>query len=210
MDIRLKQLSKRYKFEWIFRDLDYEFKANNAYAILGPNGSGKSTLLKVLSGYSTPSKGKIEFLGDDGQPLDKDKTYLQLSYAAPYIQLIEEYTLIEMLNFHNRFKAFQQNLTPDQLIERLNFSTSKHKEIKYFSSGMKQRLKLVLALCSDTNFLLLDEPTTNLDAEGVEWYQGLIKDFTANRLVIVASNVEHDYHFCTQQLNITDYKKKRK
>lgn len=208
MDIKLKQLSKRYKFEWIFRGLDYEFKANNAYAILGPNGSGKSTLLKVLSGYSSPSKGKIEF-EENNQPLDKDKTYLQLAYAAPYIELIEEYTLTEMLNFHQKFKSFQYNLTTADLINRLNFSKSEHKEIKYFSSGMKQRLKLVLALCSDTNFLLLDEPTTNLDLEGVSWYQQLIKDFTANRLTIVASNMEHDYHFCTERLNIMDYKKKR-
>ena len=73
---------------------------------------------------------------------------------------------------------------------------------------MKQRLKLVLAICSDTDLLLLDEPTTNLDDEGVAWYQTLIEKYTANRLVIVASNVKHDYHFCTQQLNIMDYKKR--
>ncbi|MFK7947091.1 MAG: ATP-binding cassette domain-containing protein [Saprospiraceae bacterium] len=201
----MKQLGKRYKFEWIFRGIDFEFKANTGYAVLGPNGSGKSTLLKVLSGYSTPSKGKIEFF-ENNQPLDKDKTYLQLSYAAPYIELIEEYTLTEMLDFHQRFKRFQNNLDTSSVIDLLNFSKSKHKEIKFFSSGMKQRLKLVLAICSDTNFLLLDEPTTNLDAEGVAWYQSLIEQFTKNRLVIVASNVEHDYHFCTEKLNIIDYK----
>lgn len=205
MDIKLKQLGKRYKFEWIFRGIDYEFNADTAYAILGPNGSGKSTLLKVLSGYSTPSKGKIEF-SKNNQTLDKDKTYLQLSYAAPYIELIEEYTLTEMLDFHQRFKQFQDNLNTETIIDLLNFSKSKHKEIKFFSSGMKQRLKLALAICSATNFLLLDEPTTNLDAEGVAWYQSLIERFTNNRLVIVASNVEHDYNFCTEQLSITDYK----
>ena len=205
MDIKLKQLGKRYKFEWIFRGIDYEFEANKAYAVLGPNGSGKSTLLKVLSGYSTPSNGKVEFLEND-KPMDKDKTYLQLSYAAPYIELIEEYTLSEMLDFHLRFKQFQNNLTTNQLIDRLNFSKSKHKEIKFFSSGMKQRLKLVLAICSQTDLLLLDEPTTNLDAQGVDWYQELINDFASNRLIIVASNVEHDYFFCNQQLNIIDYK----
>ncbi len=205
MDIKLKQLGKRYKFEWIFRGIDYEFKANTAYAVLGPNGSGKSTLLKVLSGYSTPSKGKINFF-ENNQPLEKDKTYLQLSYAAPYIELIEEYTLTEMLDFHQRFKQFQHKLNTESVIDLLNFSKSKHKEIKFFSSGMKQRLKLALAICSNTNFLLLDEPTTNLDAEGVAWYQSLIKKFTANRLVIVASNVEHDYEFCTEKISIIDYK----
>lgn len=207
MDIKLKQLSKRYKFEWIFRGLDYHFEAGKTYAVLGPNGSGKSTLLKVLSGYSTPSKGNIDFL-TDCKILPSDKVYHQISYAAPYIELIEEFTLTEMLDFHRRFKTFQEDLTTEELIEILNFLKSKHKEIKYFSSGMKQRLKLVLAICSNTDYLLLDEPTTNLDDEGVQWYQGLIKRFVKNRLVIVASNVKHDYHFCTNQLNILDYKKK--
>jgi ABC-type multidrug transport system ATPase subunit len=113
-----------------------------------------------------------------------------------------------MLDFYSRFKLFQQNINTEQLIEILNFSKSKNKEIKYFSSGMKQRLKLVLAICSATYLLLLHEPTMNLDDEGVEWYQTLIEKFTANRLVIVALNVKHDYHFCTQQLNIMDYKKR--
>jgi ABC-type multidrug transport system ATPase subunit len=207
MDIKLKQLSKRYKFEWVFRGLDYHFEMGKTYAVLGPNGSGKSTLLKVLSGYSTPSKGKIDFL-ENSKILSTDKIYPEISYAAPYIELIEEFTLTEMIDFHNRFKSFQQNLTNEQLIDILNFSKSKNKEIKYFSSGMKQRLKLVLAICSATGVLLLDEPTTNLDDEGVAWYQTLIERFTANRLVVVASNVKHDYHFCTQQLNITDYKKR--
>ena len=207
MDIKSKQLSKRYKFEWIFRNLDYHFEAGKTYAVLGPNGSGKSTLLKVLSGYSTPSKGKVDFWEGD-EILSSDKIYPEISYAAPYIELIEEFTLIEMLDFHRKFKTFQDNLTTDQLIEILNFSKSKHKEIKYFSSGMKQRLKLVLAICSNTSFLLLDEPTTNLDDEGVQWYQGLIERFINNRLVIVASNVKHDYHFCENKVNILDYKKK--
>jgi ABC-type multidrug transport system ATPase subunit len=207
MDIKLKQLSKRYKFEWIFRGLDYHFEMGKTYAVLGPNGSGKSTLLKVLSGYSTPSKGTVVFF-EDKVVLPNDKIYLQIAYAAPYIELIEEFTLTEMLDFHRKFKPFQQNLTTEQLIEILNFSKSKNKEIKFFSSGMKQRLKLVLAICSATDLLLLDEPTTNLDDEGVAWYQTLIEKFTANRLVIVASNVKHDYHFCTQQLNIMDYKKR--
>ncbi|NJN78711.1 MAG: ABC transporter ATP-binding protein [Saprospiraceae bacterium] len=207
MDIKLKQLSKRYKFEWIFRSLDYHFEAGKTYAVLGPNGSGKSTLLKVLSGYSTPSKGNVDFF-DGEKPFTSDKVYTEISYAAPYIELIEEFTLTEMLDFHQKFKPFQGDLNTQMLIEILNFSKSKHKEIKYFSSGMKQRLKLVLAICSDTRLLLLDEPTTNLDDEGVAWYQMLIEKFTVNRLVIVASNVKHDYHFCSNQLSIMDYKKR--
>jgi ABC-type multidrug transport system ATPase subunit len=207
MDIKLKQLGKRYKFEWIFRNLDFDFQNGNAYAILGANGSGKSTLLKVLSGHTSPSKGTIDFYNQN-EKIAIDKVYHQLSFAAPYIELIEELTLIEVLQFHQKFKAFQNNLTVNDLIDMLNFSKSKHKEVRFFSSGMKQRLKLVLAICSDTNYLLLDEPTTNLDNQGVLWYQELIEHFAKNRLTIVASNIEHDYEFCKETLNIMDFKKK--
>lgn len=207
MDIKLKQLGKRYKFEWIFRNLDFDFQNGNAYAILGANGSGKSTLLKVLSGHASHSKGTIDFYNQN-EKIAIDKVYHQLSFAAPYIELIEELTLIEVLQFHQKFKAFQNNLTVNDLIDMLNFSKSKHKEVRFFSSGMKQRLKLVLAICSDTNYLLLDEPTTNLDNQGVVWYQELIDRFAKNRLTIVASNIEHDYEFCSETLNIMDFKKK--
>ncbi len=207
MDIKLKQLGKRYKFEWIFRNLDFDFKHGQAYAILGANGSGKSTLLKVLSGHSSPSKGTIDFYQKDTK-VELDKIYHNLSYAAPYIELIEELTLTEVLQFHQKFKSFQNDLSINDLIDILNFSKSKHKEVRFFSSGMKQRLKLVLAICSDTDFLLLDEPTTNLDNQGVNWYQELIDRFVKNRLTIVASNIEHDYEFCNTTLNIMDYKKK--
>jgi len=207
MDIKLKQLGKRYKFEWIFRNLDFDFQNGNAYAILGANGSGKSTLLKVLSGHASHSKGTIDFYSQN-EKIAIDKVYHQLSYAAPYIELIEELTLIEVLQFHQKFKTFQNNLTVNDLIDILNFSKSKHKEVRFFSSGMKQRLKLILAICSDTDYLLLDEPTTNLDNQGVNWYQELIDRFAKNRLTIVASNIEHDYEFCSKTLNIMDFKKK--
>jgi ABC-type multidrug transport system ATPase subunit len=207
MDIKLKQLGKRYKFEWIFRNLDFDFQNGKAYAILGANGSGKSTLLKVLSGHASHSKGTIDFYNQN-EKIAIDKVYHQLSFAAPYIELIEELTLIEVLQFHQKFKAFQNNLAVNDLIDILNFSKSKHKEVRFFSSGMKQRLKLVLAICSDTDYLLLDEPTTNLDHQGVVWYQELIERFAKNRLTIVASNIEHDYEFCSETLNIMDFKKK--
>lgn len=205
MQITLDNISKRYRFEWIIKKLSFEFEARKAYAILGPNGSGKSTLMRMLSGYLSPSKGKIEF-SIDSKKIEVDDIFKKVSYAAPYIDLIEELTLSEAIRFHQRFKPFYQDIDENTIHELLNFKKSKHKPIKFFSSGMKQRLKLVLACASDTPILLLDEPTTNLDMQGVEWYLSLIERFTQNRLVIVASNIEHDYGFCNETINIMDYK----
>lgn len=208
MQIQLQHIGKRFRFDWVFRNIDYTFKTGQQYAILGPNGSGKSTLMKVLSGHLTPSKGTIDFWDAAQKKIDKDDVYKRLSYAAPYIELIEEFSLTEALRFHQQFKPFREGLQVEDLINLLGFQHSKNKEVRFFSSGMKQRLKLVLALCSDTDFVLLDEPTTNLDRQGVDWYLSLVERYVGQRLVIVASNVEEDYGFCNSTLNILDYKKK--
>ncbi|MEM9917273.1 MAG: ABC transporter ATP-binding protein [Bacteroidota bacterium] len=205
MEITLSKVSKRYKFEWIFKSIDYSFQAGRSYAILGPNGSGKSTLLKILSGHLTPSKGDIKFRHQQSE-LAPDLVYRQVSYAAPYIDLIEEFSLKEALVFHQKFKPFAEGLSPAALIELMNLKKARNKEIRFFSSGMKQRLKLALAICSDSPLLLLDEPTTNLDEQGMQWYLDLIQQFRADRLLIVASNMKVDYGFCDEQLRILDYK----
>ncbi len=213
--IMLEGVGKRFRYEWIFRNLSKTFESGNIYALLGSNGSGKSTLMKILSGHLSPSEGKISFYVKDKQQ-DEDSIYKHISYAAPYVELIEELTLTEMIQFHIKFKPLSNSLKINDLIEILGFEKSKNKEIRYFSSGMKQRLKLALAICSDSPILLLDEPTTNLDAQGVAWYRQLMSRFAGgtsqnsrdegNRLTIVASNIEHDYDFCNQMLNIEDFK----
>src|SRR5690606_28190701 len=104
------------------------------------------------------------------------------------------------------FKKLLPELGIDQVIELLGLERSADKEIRYFSSGMKQRTKLALACCSDTSMLFLDEPTSNLDSQGVEWYHQLIQKFSKDRLIIVASNQAHEYSFCSKFLHILDYK----
>jgi len=206
MEIELREVAKRYRFEWIFRNINYHFNSQHRYAILGNNGTGKSTFLKILSGHLTPSKGKIIFT-NDGKALEIEQVYQQVAYAAPYIDLIEEFTLKEAIDFQQKFKPLQGGLNTKKLIELLGFQKSVDKEVKFFSSGMKQRLKLALAICGKTNLLLLDEPTTNLDQQGMNWYQDLLDKYSANRLLIIASNVEADYQRCDQFLNIMDFKK---
>lgn len=208
MQIKLKNIGKRYRQEWIFRGVDYTFEKGKKYAILGHNGSGKSTFTRILTGHLTPTKGKIKFKHRDQKIIVED-IYKYLSLAAPYVDLIEEFTLKEAIDFHQKFKPFTSGVTQETILELLNLQNAENKEIRNFSSGMKQRLKLVLAICSDTPLLFLDEPTTNLDKQGTQWYRDLIKDFSDGKTVIIASNVEADFDFCDAQLEITDYKKKR-
>ncbi len=207
MEIILNNIAKRYLYDWIFRNIDYHFSSKARYAILGSNGSGKSTLLKILSGHLTPTKGRIQYK-IAGQEIDKEDIYRQLSYASPYIDLIEEFTLSETIQFHRQFKPFRNNLSADDFLSLIQLTKAKNKEVRFFSSGMKQRLKLGLAICSDTSLLLLDEPTATLDEKSVAWFHELLEQYAEDRLIIIASNEERDVTTCQERINILDYKKK--
>ena len=211
MTISLINTGKRFNRDWIFRHINFQFSAGMAYAITGPNGSGKSTLLQVIAGALSPSEGKVEYLAKSnqpqtGNPLNPENIYLHLSIAAPYLELIEEMTLHEFLHFHQQFKPLLASFSIPDIIALTGLEKATHKQIRYFSSGMKQRVKLAQSVFSDTPVLLLDEPCTNLDAEGIALYQQLVTTYCKNRLIIVSSNDEMEYTFCNEQLNINNYK----
>ncbi len=207
MEIVLENLGRRFNRDWIFREINYTFTSPQTYAILGINGSGKSTLLQILNGSLSPSAGTICFFYQQ-KKVEVENVYRHISLAAPYLELIEEFSLMEMINFHFQFKKYLSGIDQHKIIGLLQMESSKNKLIKYFSSGMKQRVKLALAFCADTPLLMLDEPTANLDTQGIDWYLQLIERFSANRLTIICSNQEHEYRFCQNRLNISDYKKK--
>jgi ABC-type multidrug transport system ATPase subunit len=205
MKILLSDAGKRYNREWIFRHLNYEFNTGTAYAITGNNGSGKSTLLQVIAGAVQHNEGKIDFIVD-GKNIEPEQHHQYIALAAPYLELPEEMTLIEVLQFHQSFKTFLPSVTVTSIIDELGLQHAAHKQIRYYSSGMKQRVKLTQAIFSDVPLVLLDEPTTNLDAEGIALYHRLITNYCLNRLVMVSSNDEQEYHFCSSIIKISDFK----
>ncbi len=205
MEITLSHIGRRFNKEWIFREVSYAFQQPGQYAILGPNGSGKSTFLALMMGALEPSVGAISVRHEGGQ-IRPEELYAYVSLAAPYLDLIEEFSLEEMVKFHFRFKALAPGISLEEVIELLGLQSSRHKPLKYFSSGMKQRTKLALACCADTPVLLLDEPTSNLDQQGIIWYRKLLQRFAKNKLLLIGSNVPHEYEFCSHQLQIMDFK----
>ncbi len=206
MRIELKNAGRRFNQEWIFRNLSFTFDAPGKYAILGPNGSGKSTLISMLLGTLSPSEGDLSYFDAQEQQVPVEQIYKRLSLAAPYLDFIEEFTLQETIDFHFKFNAVHPAILGKDILDLLGLKKSQDKALKYFSSGMKQRTKLVLACCSDTDILFLDEPTSNLDVQGIAWYHELIGRFTAGRLVIIGSNQENEYSFCNHYIDITNFK----
>lgn len=182
-----------------------EFVHGNSYAILGPNGSGKSTLLQIIAGALSHSGGSIKYTRG-GREITSENIFLQISIAAPYLELVEELTLTEFLQFHRQFKPFLPGITIPQIIRSVELEKAAHKQIRYFSSGMKQRAKLAQAIFSDVPVVLLDEPCSNLDADGVKLYQQLVQDHCMERLTIISSNDEQEYRMCNKQLQMMNFK----
>lgn len=205
MTIRLSNAGKRFNRDWIFRNINYTFLPGETYAITGANGSGKSTLLQALAGSLAISDGKLEWENQE-KIIDPNYIYNHLAIAAPYVEVIEEMTALEFLTFHQQFKPIITEITTHQIISLLGLEKAANKQIRYYSSGMKQRVKLAQAIFSAVPLLLLDEPCTNLDTAGFDLYHRLIDEFASGRTIIVSSNDAHEYSFCRNQISIMDYK----
>ncbi len=204
--IVLTNAGKRFNREWIYRHCDYELVVGRAYAITGPNGSGKSTLLQAIAGSMQLSEGTIVWNDKQEKNIDGELIYKQLAIAAPYLELIEEMTAKEFLEFHTQFKPLIGTVTIEEILSIIGLEKAVGKQIRYFSSGMKQRVKLAQAIFSDVPLLLLDEPCTNLDATGYALYHSLIKNYCMHKLIVVSSNDEQEFNFCDQVVKIMDYK----
>ena len=205
MEITLSKTGKKFDKTWIFRNVDYTFHANGSYAILGGNGSGKSTLLQIISGFQSPSSGSITYT-TDAKKFPVEQIYSRLTLATPYMELPEELSLYELLRFHSHFKKPLLPLT--DIAARINLEKETHKELKNFSSGMRQRVRLGLALLFESEMVLLDEPCTHLDHHSIAWYQQLLEEYTFNKCLIISSNQPEEYNICKEYLLIEDFKKK--
>lgn len=201
IEIRLEHIGRRFNRDWIFRKLDYTFVSGGRYAILGPNGSGKSTLLRVISGALTPSEGTIVYQRL-GKQVPVEDIFRDLAIAAPYMELIEEFTLREMLGFHFKHKKTLAGTDPRHVADYIGLGNSMDKPLRFFSSGMKQRVKLALACFSESSILLLDEPIVNLDHRAIQWYHQLLEDTVRERLLIICSNQEEEYRTCAHHLTL--------
>ena len=203
--LQVQKASKRFHREWIFKNLDLELSAGNALAITGGNGSGKSTLLKCLSGAIPITQGSIEYREVTGK-LAEESWFRSLAIATPYLELPEEFTLSEVLAFHFQFKRPLNQLSNPEILAILGLEKHQSKSISQFSSGMKQRVKLALAIFSEVPLLFLDEPTTNLDKQGVRWYLDLIQKYAQDRILVICSNEPREYEFCEKKIAMEDFK----
>ena len=201
MEIQLIDVGKRFNRDWVFKNLHASFSDKKSYAITGHNGAGKSTLLQCIAGSTMLSEGEIIF-NLEGKKIPTDEMFIHVSICAPYLEVIEEMTALEFFGYHQQFKSFQNQSTIADIIEHIGLSKHAHKQIRYFSSGMKQRIKLAQAFFSNTPVLLLDEPCTNLDQQGIGLYKSMLNNLGKNRILIISSNDPIEIEGCTQVIQL--------
>jgi ABC-type multidrug transport system ATPase subunit len=203
--IHAQQLGKRFNREWIFRGLSLPFESDKTYAIVGPNGSGKSTLLQILWGQMPPSSGTVTYK-KNGKDIESDAVYQYVSIATPYMDLVDEFRLSEQFRFHFTLRKSRNGLSVEQLLKEISMADIGHKYIGNLSSGMKQRVKLALALFTEADAIFLDEPGTNLDEKAFGWYVRQLSKIPSQCLVFIASNQSREYPSDAVIVDITSFK----
>lgn len=206
MQITVENIGKKFVREWIFRNASFDLLAGEKYTFVGPNGSGKSTLMQLLTGMFPASEGVIKYTDANGKNIETDQWYKHIVIAAPYMELVEEFTLREQVSFHSRFKPLKNGISLPEFEDFVQLAHASDKLIRHFSSGMKQRLKLGLAFMSDVPVIFLDEPTTNLDTQGFQWYIDNVTRYTDNQMLLLGSNVKQEYEFCKNIISVSAFK----
>ena len=205
MRIVLEDVGKKYNRDWIFKGINLEISPGQRLAVTGPNGSGKSTLIQVIAGNLLCTKGQVAYK-IDGIRIDPAEVYSHLFIVAPYLELPDDLELAEFLKFHFQFRKIRSGCSIADLPELFQLEGNEHKRIRYFSTGMKQRLKLGSAFYSDVPLMLLDEPATNLDSKGMQWYLRMVESLPSEQVLVVCSNRSEEYVFCNSHLDLLNFK----
>jgi ABC-type multidrug transport system ATPase subunit len=189
--IELKNIGLRYGLDAVIKSINAVIETETIVGVTGPNGSGKSTLLKILAGYLSPTKGHIKFF-EGNELIPVEEIYHQLTFAAPYIEIPGQMKLQELLNFTSKIKPWREGWDNKSILELSGLEKSADKRIGEFSSGMKQRTRLLMAIMQQSSLLILDEPGTNLDSIAKKWFRKLLDQNLKNRIVVIASNESFD------------------
>lgn len=201
----------RFLSRTVFSGLSFRLSKTESIAITGRNGSGKSTLLKIIATLLKQNGGTIKLISE-GKEIPRQKLYLQIGMIAPYLNLYEELTAFENLDFFFNLKC-KHNFLPkveyiNELLSRTGLYKRRNDQVRSYSSGMKQRLKIAFALINKPPLLLMDEPRTNLDKEGIDIIYSVAEEQKKNGILIVATNENEDTNLCSDVLNIESFKKK--
>jgi len=207
VSLKLDGVSKEFNRRLIFRDVSISLQGGDTLAITGRNGSGKSTLVKILCGLLSPTRGTLMY-ALDGKDIEVDAIKDHIGLVSPYLQMYDEFTGLENLEVLSRIRA-DRNITGETIAEALKnvgLWDRRNDFVRTYSSGMKQRLKYAFAVLHRPGVLVLDEPTSNLDADGIAMVERCVREQRSHGMLIVATNDADEAIWCSQRVVLGDEK----
>jgi heme exporter protein A len=200
--LHVDELRKDFNRKTVFSNISFEIASGQSLAITGRNGSGKSTLVKILSGVLSPTSGNV-LLECDGSEIPLTERYECIGFVSPYLQLYDEFSALE--NLHHCMSLRGRDYPAargDSLLGIVGLLSRKNDTVRTYSSGMKQRLKYAFALLHEPQILMLDEPTANLDSEGIAMVRAVMKTQTEKGILIIATNDDDDLRFVDSSMSV--------
>lgn len=197
--VHAENVSRKFGAATVFKNISFRLESGSSMAITGPNGSGKSTLLQIVAGLQRATSGRVT-LKVNGSEITAENFSSHAGYTGPMVNPYDMLTAEENLAFTAGDKS-----GAEQIGEMLNyFDLYRHREkiVKHYSSGMKQRLKLIHALISSPSIILLDEPCSNLDSSGKDKLFAKIEELKAGRILIIASNEQDEINLCSGRVEL--------
>jgi heme exporter protein A len=207
ISFQAENLTKKFDRKLIFQDIGFSLTAGDSLAITGKNGAGKSTLIKILSGTLNQSSGTTN-LNINGKPVERRHYYMYAGLVSPYLNLYDEFTGYENLKFISSIRGGHGENTMEKninaVLEKTGLYERRNDILRIYSSGMKQRLKIAFAILHNPVILLLDEPTGNLDTEGIKLVDEIVNEARRNRILIVATNDNYEKSYCEKEIKINN------
>jgi heme exporter protein A len=196
-------ITKEFNGHPVFRDISVELDDLDSLVITGKNGAGKSTLIKIFAGVLSPTRGRVEYVDARGVATPSDARD-KIGLVSPYLQLYDEFSALENLHYLSRIRsnAVRVEQECERLLREFGLWEKRHDHVRTYSSGMKQRLKFIFALLHTPAVLFLDEPTSNLDAEGIALVQQVVEKQKQRGILVIATNDETEVVWCRKRIHL--------
>ncbi len=203
MKLKLTDVSKEFNRRSIFRDVSFSLGSGDSLAITGRNGSGKSTLVKIICGLLSPTRGTIAY-AFEGKSIDHDNVRNHIGLVSPYLQLYDEFTGWENLELLSQIRSDRvlENGRIEEVLNDVGLWERRKDLLRTYSSGMRQRLKYAFALVHKPDILVLDEPTSNLDADGIEIVKRKVTEQKKDSILILATNDDEESTWCAKKVEL--------
>ena len=198
-------LRKEYDRRTVFREVSFSASSGETLLITGRNGSGKSTLVKIICGVLTPGGGTLSLTPDPHDP-PRDRRGL-IGLVSPYLQMFDEFSAVENLSIAMGIRGLPFDpRAADALLERVAIFPRRHDPVRTYSSGMKQRVKYAFALLHAPPVLVLDEPMSNLDGEGIAIVRTVMAEQRRRGILVVATNDLSDIDMYERRVDLDEHR----